>query len=129
MDTPATIKTREEALEFLARASIYGNLGLFVGTGFSMALMARDYGPVPLSWGALIEAAAHSLGVDFSKIYQSGRSYPEIATAVCDEVATQRRIGFAEASTLLRNEIAKLTSWYPNEKEREEFSGFLDVIS
>jgi hypothetical protein len=129
MDTPENIKTRAEALEFLARSSIYGNLGLFVGSGFSMAVMNRDFGPIPLTWGALIEAAANALRVDYAKIQQMGRSYPEIATAVCEKLAIDRGIEFSDACVLLRNEIAQLTSWYPNEKEREEFSGLLAVIS
>jgi hypothetical protein len=127
MDT--TPKTWDEALNFLARASIYGNLGLFVGTGFSMAVMEKDYGPVPLSWGSLIEAAASALGTNFGSIHQAGRSYPEIATAVCAELARSREIKFGDACMLLKNEVAQLTSWYPDEKERKEFSDLLSVIA
>jgi hypothetical protein len=128
MDTPTNVKTRDELLEFLSRASIFGNLGLFVGTGFSMAVMDRDFGPVPLSWGALIESAATSLEIDYAKIHQVGRSYPEIATAVCVALADSLGIEFTEACSRLRSEIAQLTSWYPDDKERKEFSGLLSII-
>jgi SIR2-like domain len=128
MDTPIDIKTRDDALAFLARSSIYGNLGLFVGAGFSMAVMDRDFGPVPLSWGVLIETAAKGLGVDWSNIQQAGRSFPQIATEVCEILSKAKGTKFAEAAAELRGEIARLTSWYPNDNERKEFSGLLNDI-
>ena len=38
------IKTRDEAYRFLAEAAIYGNLGLFIGEGFSKAILNKPGG-------------------------------------------------------------------------------------
>ena len=41
--------TRGEVMRFLAESSIYGNLGLFIGAGFSKAFVTLTVGPEPLS--------------------------------------------------------------------------------
>lgn len=50
MHCPQKNVTREEVIHYLASSSIYGNLCLFVGAGFSKELVGDE----ALSWGGII---------------------------------------------------------------------------
>lgn len=56
--------TQKSVLNFLASSSSYGNLGLFVGAGFSKAVL-NEATTIALSWGELLEKASESMGVDY----------------------------------------------------------------
>jgi hypothetical protein len=72
---------REELLRYISRATSYGNLGLFVGTGFCKAVLNDGLDDIALSWGELLKRSAAELGVDYSAIRKEGANYPEIASA------------------------------------------------
>src|SRR5436190_1782534 len=107
----AKISSRTDAYSFLARAAIYGNLGLFIGAGFSKAVLNKPGGATPLSWRDLLAAAANLLEVDFDQFEKPGWSYPEMATAFCRRVAQVQKTQYAAAVSQLKAAIANLTSW------------------
>jgi hypothetical protein len=51
------VPTRTEVLTFISKSASYGNLGLFVGAGFSKAVL-NDPMKIALSWGELLEQSA-----------------------------------------------------------------------
>ena len=58
------VPTRTEVLTFISKSASYGNLGLFVGDGFSKAVL-NDPMKIALSWGELLERSAKKLKVDY----------------------------------------------------------------
>ena len=46
---------KSEVYKLIAESSIYGNLGLFVGAGFSLAVNEAYQTCNPLSWPKLLE--------------------------------------------------------------------------
>lgn len=62
-DSPSRI----EVLKFLFESSTYGNLGLFIGAGFSKAVFSYEEDEVALSWGDLLVAASKAMGVELEK--------------------------------------------------------------
>jgi hypothetical protein len=89
MDALPKEPTREEVLTFVARSASYGNLGLFIGAGFSKAVLnetAED--EIALSWGKLLEKAAKKIHVNYASIEKAGASYPEIASAICTALSS-----------------------------------------
>ena len=56
--------TREQTFRFLFRSSDFGNLGLFIGAGFSKAVFLSDEENVALSWGDLLKECAKTMKVD-----------------------------------------------------------------
>src|SRR4051812_17990928 len=70
------ILTKEEVFKFIATSSIYGNLGLFVGTGLPMAILNNETKTIALSWKTLIEKCSFQLEIDTTILKTEGASYP-----------------------------------------------------
>ncbi len=121
--------TRQEVLRFISDSSSYGNLGAFIGAGFSKAVLNDEFNEIALSWGELLERASGKLGVDFDSIWKTGVGYPEIASSVCKLHSEHEVCDYAQSLSKLKREIAALTSWYPDKEKREEFSKYLEHLS
>jgi hypothetical protein len=82
--------SRSEVLEFLFESSTYGNLGLFIGAGFSKAVFAYEEEEVALSWGDLLVKVSKSMGVELGKkSNREGKSYPELASLLVLHMLTR----------------------------------------
>ena len=123
--TPTT--SREDVLLFLAKSSSYGNLGLFIGAGFSKAVL-NDGTDIALSWGELLGKAAQKMGLDYHAMEKVGISYPELASTLCSSYAKTHALSYVGALQHLKREIASLTSWYPTPEQRETYSGHLAAL-
>jgi SIR2-like domain len=117
--------TREEALKFISKSASFGNLGLFIGAGFSKAVMNSKHNTIALSWGELLSKCTENLGIDFNAICKEGISYPEIATTICEKHSLDNKTSYEDSLQILKKEICSLTSWYPDKEKREEYSSHL----
>jgi hypothetical protein len=120
-DTPS----RNDVLKFLFESSSYGNLGLFIGAGFSKAMFASDEENIALSWGDLLEAVSKKMEVKPSTFKREGRSYPEMASALCIAHAKKTGGSFADSLSQLKLHICDATAWYPHEIDRNKYSSYL----
>lgn len=121
---------REDVLTFVARSSSYGNLGLFIGAGFSKAVLNETADDeIALSWGELLEKAAKKMHVDYESIVKPGVSYPDIASHICAAHSDSAGEPFATSLRLLKSEIARLTAWYPSPEQRSRYSEYLESFS
>ncbi len=116
-------------IESLASSVSYGNLGLFVGAGFSKAVLDDESGGVALSWPELLEKTAQKMEVDYESINKVGASYPEIASRICAIHSGNNAGEFKDSLRKLKHGIAELTSWYPTQDQRDKFSVYLEFIS
>jgi SIR2-like domain len=121
--------TREEALTFISASASYGNLGAFVGAGFSKAVLNDDVSEIALSWGELLDQASKKMEVDYDAIWKVGIGYPDIASSICKMHSEAKGCDYARSLSQLKNEIAALTSWYPDKEQREKFSKYLECLS
>lgn len=122
--------TREELLTFVASSASYGNLGLFIGSGFSKAVLNdAGYDKIALSWGELLKKVAKKMHIDYGSVARTGASYPEIASAICVARSKKTAEPFAISLRQLKNEIARQTSWYPSDKQRTKYSAHLETFS
>jgi len=121
--------TRQQVLAFISDSASYGNLGAFIGAGFSKAVLNDDLNEIALSWGELLERAAEKLGVDYSTIWKTGVGYPEVASSICKKHSEDSGCDYAKSLSQLKREIAALTSWYPDKEKREKFSTYLECLS
>ncbi len=119
--------TRDEVLSFLAQSSSYGNLGLFVGAGFSKAVL-NDTAPIALSWGELLELAARRMKVEYDSLSKEGISYPELASMMCKLHSHANGIEYSESLQFLKRQLAQLTSWYPTGSQRKKFAEALEAL-
>lgn len=121
--------SRDEVLAYLFEASDYGNLGLFVGAGFSKAVLNTPGNIIALSWGELLARCAYRLDVDLKGLLQEGASYPELASRLCTRHSAQYKVSFSDALLKLKFAIRDLTSWYPREKQRRQYGAYLESMS
>jgi hypothetical protein len=121
---------RREALKFIAQSSIYGNLGLFVGAGFSKALMNEpDIRPIALGWLELIIKVAKKFGVNAKTLIEDGQSLPQLATAVIQEIMIQTGKEHKVIDLEFKQQICALTAYYPKKEIRTTFGDYLLKIN
>jgi ArsR family metal-binding transcriptional regulator len=121
--------SRDDALKLISKSSIYGNLGLFVGAGMSMAILNDDWTKVALSWKELIYKCAEEFDINLKEdIKTEGLSYPEIATEIAKLIAIKESLDYKVAIKKLKEKISELTSWYPENEKRIEYNRILEDI-
>jgi len=121
--------SRAEVLEFIFASSRYGNLGLFVGAGFSKAVLNGGEEDIALSWGELLETAAKKMKVEYASLKRDGASFPEMASALCKRHSAANHIPFDESAAALKRTLKAATAWYPAEPRRSEFAQYLKALA
>jgi hypothetical protein len=121
--------SRAEVLDFVFGSSKYGNLGLFVGAGFSKAVLNGGEDEIALSWGKLLEVAAKKMKIDPAPLEQVGLSYPEIASALCRSHSAANGMSFDDSLAVLKQTLGAATAWYPAEPERSEYAQYLKALA
>lgn len=113
---------REEVLKFISKSASFGNLGLFIGAGFSKAVLNDKNDDIALSWGELLSKCSIKMDVEYDKIWKEGVGYPEIATSICESHSINKHSSYEDSLRILKREICALTSWYPDKEKRDQFS-------
>ncbi|MFY0522790.1 SIR2 family protein [Archangium gephyra] len=111
--------SRKRILRRIADASLFGHLGMFVGTGFSMALTD---GVAP-NFEKLLRRAAEDLELEFDfddpKAVR-GLSYPQLATRLVAEL-TESKSNRAKAMRALKRKIASICNLMPDDLLRDQY--------
>lgn len=122
MSLSKEIITRNDALKKISKSTIYGNLGLFIGAGMSMAILNNDWNKIALSWKELIYKCAEEFGINITlEISTEGISFPEIASEIAKLISKNENIEYTIAVTKLKEKISNLTCWYP-ETTKEKYT-------
>ncbi|MGG4018883.1 SIR2 family protein [Priestia megaterium] len=120
---------RKVVFERIFNSFNYGNLGMFVGAGFSRAVIGDEFHSA-LSWFELIKTTSQSLDIEFpSDDKLVGVSLPELATSLCKSLAVNKSIDYNEAKSLFKNEICKLTNWLPTQEQTNKFREIMDILN
>jgi hypothetical protein len=134
--------TREEVTTLLANAAAAGQLGLFVGSGFSIALTSGQQDCAP-TWRTLLEMAAKDLQISMpepNEIY--GRSFPQIASHLVDLMVESQSASKRDGTPLmqstienrralwqLKTTIAKLTHLQVDHERRKHWMATLEAVA
>lgn len=122
--------TKDYVMNELYKSYNYGNLGLFIGAGFSKAVVDDGFNNLALSWRDLIERVSKILQFDIPNSDDTeGMSYPEIATRICEGISEQKSISYVDAKDRFKKVICDITNWLPNEEKRDIFSEYLNNIN
>lgn len=120
--------SREFVLEKLFNAYNYGNLGMFIGAGFSKAVVNRRR-QYALNWLELIKKTSEKLDLDFPDDEKLvGISLPEVATNLCKSLALKEEKSYLEAKVEFKNKICEISNWLPNEEKIKVFRNIFEVI-
>jgi len=108
-----------EAYDLLATESISGNLGLFIGSGFSKSIYNQAK-----SWKDLVKEIAQELGVEISPT--EGESYPEYLSKIIDEFAKSNNHTLDKVSKRVKHFICQKSFWMP--RENEEYNNYRELL-
>lgn len=122
------ISSKEELFDIICTAVEQENLGLFVGAGFSKALLKDSYEYQAYSWRELLEQSAARLDVDLTA-NDWNSAYPEIASKICKKYSEQKEKEYSFSVNALKEKIADLTAIYPPEDTREAYSEYLSKLN
>jgi hypothetical protein len=121
------IITKEEAFKFISEAFIYGNLGLFIGAGFSKAVINEEQ--KVLSWKELLKEVIKSFNIEnFDINMMEGKSYPEQFSYLVNKISEKENTNYTSALRDIKRKIAEICSWFPNKEQRDLYGGILKKI-
>lgn len=121
--------SRDETLKFLFESSSYGNLGLFIGAGFSKAVFADEEDNLALSWGELLRVVSKKLRMQLDDFMKEGSSFPEVASALCTAYAEKSGESIDIAVATFKSTLCDCTAWYPPETARSKYAEFLKQLA
>ena len=63
MDNLSDTPSKSELFDFLSYSSDFGNFGLFIGSGFSKAVLNSEFNYIALSWDELLKKGAEKFEI------------------------------------------------------------------
>ena len=131
--------SRNDVFEKIYKASRLDMLGLFVGAGFSKAVIADKANKLfkAYGWEELLDKCCEVFGIDNSFYHinderinkEIRKDYPGIATIICRKYAEKKSIKYSEAVFMFKEKICELTTIYPNKEQREMYNMFLKQLN
>ncbi|MDV4151431.1 SIR2 family protein [Clostridium sp. AL.422] len=120
--------SREIVFEKLFDSYNYGNLGMFVGAGFSKGVFGGSGEPA-LNWFELINKVSKKLELDFpDKNDLIGISLPELSTILCKQLQSRYKNSYYDAKSIFKEKVCEVSNWIPNEERICVFRELFDKI-
>jgi hypothetical protein len=123
-----TYRSTNDVFDLLCTASMLGNLGLFVGSGFTKAALKDNDQYEAYSWYELLEKCCEKMNVEI-KILKSKGSYSEIASLICKQYAINEKKPYSEGIALFKETVSNLTNVYPTEGVLAQFQEQFDNLN
>ncbi len=120
--------SREKVFESICKATRIDTLGLFIGSGFTKALLEGNRAVRAYSWSELLKRAADDFEIT-RDILNEGRPYPEIATVICQEYLKTHETSYKEAERVLKFKIAELVNVSPTPLKIQEYGEIFKRLS
>lgn len=141
---------KSELFEIIAKSRISGNLGLFVGAGFPLAVDSDENTIKPLSWKELLKKICFYEDINYDEIIAKKlveklkeediklndisslidySDLPSIATEIKKIIAKDLNKSEDEAEQILKRRIAYLTNRFPSQSQKEKWSPLLKSLS
>lgn len=118
--------SKEQVFELICRAGVLGNLGLFIGSGFTKCTMEDNDDFCAYTWSELLEKCCNVLNVDQQKLRRNG-SYSEFASSICKQYAENNNISYMDSILKLKRVVAELTNIYPTQDSINRFEKFFNI--
>lgn len=99
--------TKQELFQIISDAADYGNICLFIGAGFSKAILQLSDDDSP-SWLDLLEKLFKKNKLDYKKEDYIGWSCPQIASELVKKISEINKTDIEEATKKLKNQIAEV---------------------
>lgn len=124
----AEILSKEKVFEIICKATRTNTLGLFIGSGFTKALLNGNKTYKAYDWNELLREACRKMEIT-RDVLNEGMPYPQVATTICEEYKQGNEVEYEDAERILKYIIADLVDAIPTPemiKKYEEYFKTLD---
>lgn len=122
-----TALTKEDVFKKIAQAVQMDTLGLFIGSGFTKALLENNRRAHSYDWRELLNEACDKLNVS-SDILSKGLTYPQVASEICQAYAIANNKSSEKAISKLKRTVAELVDVRPAEDVLIEYKNIFKTI-
>lgn len=120
---------KEEVYQKIFKSFNYGNLGMFIGAGFSKAVIGSGQNPA-LGWLEIIKKVSKTFDIEFPQEQDLvGISLPDLATDICKKIARTKECEYSDAKLLFKEEICNISNWLPNKESEERYRNKLEYLN
>lgn len=119
--------SREKVFETICKATRAGTLGLFIGSGFTKAVLHGNDEYEAYDWKELLKLTCDKMNVN-RKVLDKGMPYPQVATTICSEYVRKNTVTEKEAERKLKFVISDLVDVYPTETKSKEYEEFFRIL-
>lgn len=119
--------SKEDVFETICKAARSNTLGLFVGSGFTKAVLSGNIYHKAYDWKDLLKAACQRMGV-VRDVFNEGMPYPQIASTICREYAQTQQVALKDAERKLKITIADLVNVSPSESTLFEYREYFKEL-
>lgn len=117
--------SKDEVYDEIFKSYNYGNLGMFIGSGFSKAVCPGE----ALNWKELIYQTAYELDIEIPDEKDLiGVSFPELATRLCKKLMHNKSYDYFDATKEFKKKICDKTNWLPEDDVVKEYKKIFDTI-
>lgn len=122
-----TALTKEDVFKKIAQAVQMDTLGLFIGSGFTKALLEYNGREQSYDWKELLVKACTKLNVP-TTILSKGLTYPQVASEICSIYANDNNKNSEKSISKLKRTIAELVDVRPEENILDEYKSIFKTI-
>lgn len=119
--------TKEKVFEMLCKATRINTLGLFIGSGFTKAILENSAEYQAYTWKELLGRGCARLGLK-KDILEQGMPYPQVASEICQEYSISRSVKIEDAIRKLKLQIADLVDVHLDRYTLEDYKQFFKTL-
>lgn len=105
--------SREDVFEIVCKAARSNTLGLFIGSGFTKAVLNNNNCYKAYDWKELLKESCDRMGI-VREVFNEGMPYPQIASTICHEYVQNQNVSLKAAERKLKMTIANLVNASPS---------------
>ena len=119
--------SREDVFETICKAARSNTLGLFVGSGFTKAVLNNNKLHKAYDWKELLQESCDRMGI-LREVFNEGMPYPQIASTICHEYVQSQKVSLKDAERKLKMTIADLVSASPSKNILTEYEEYFKEL-
>lgn len=119
--------SNDEVYNLISKAAYFGNLGLFVGTGFVLSVLQEHPSYTGYSWNQLLMRVCKELSIEHN-VYGSNSPSPEIASEIIKTYQKNKGISYEEADYKIKSTICDLTNWSMDLKDMGDYKEYFEKL-
>lgn len=119
--------SREDVFETICKAARSNTLGLFIGSGFTKAVLKNSTEHKAYDWKELLKESCSRMGID-RDVFNEGMPYPQIASTICYEYVRMQNVSLKDAERKLKMTIANLVNAAPSKKVLSKYEEYFKEL-